>query len=55
MTLTPQSRVDDKGRIAVFDIKVPLVLALGLYERLSDDQLREHIRDLLAEVRRRNA
>jgi hypothetical protein len=51
----PQSKVDANGKIAVFDLKVPLVLALGLYERLTDDQLREHIRDLLAEVRRRNA
>ena len=52
---TPLSKVDSDGRIAVFDLKVPLVLALGLYERLTDDELKEHIRDLLAEVRRRNA
>jgi hypothetical protein len=52
---TPQSKVDEKGRVAVFDLKVPLALALGWYEDLTDDQLREHIRDLLAEVRRRNA
>ena len=51
----PQSKVDDKGRVGVFDIKVPLVLAFGQYEKLTDEQLREHIRDLLAEVRRRNA
>lgn len=52
---TPASKVDANGRIAVFDLRVPLNLALGLYERLSDEELREHIRDLLAEVRRRNA
>lgn len=51
----PQSKVDENGRIAVFDLRVPLALALGHYEKLSDEQLREHIRDLLAEVRRRNA
>lgn len=51
----PRSKVDQKGRVNVFDIKVPLALAFGLYEQLTDEQLREHIRDLLAEVRRRNA
>jgi len=51
----PASKVDQNGRVNVFDIKVPLNLALGLYEKLTDDELREHIRDLLAEVRRRNA
>lgn len=52
---TPQSKVDPEGRVHVFDLQVPLVLALGWYEDLTDDQLREHILDLLAEVRRRNA
>lgn len=51
----PQSKVDRQGRVNVFDIKVPLALAFGLYENLTDDELREHIRDMLAEVRRRNA
>jgi hypothetical protein len=35
-------------------LHVPLLLARGLYERLSDLQLREVTNDLLAERRRRN-
>ena len=46
--------VDSKGRVSVFRLKVPLDLALGHYEKLSHIQLREHLNDLLAEVRRRN-
>ncbi len=34
-------------------LQVPLALACGLYERLSDLQLREAINDLTAERRRR--
>ncbi len=49
----PPSKVDENGRISVFDIKVPLALALGQYEKLTDEQVREHISDLLTEVRRR--
>jgi hypothetical protein len=48
------SKVDNSGKVSVFHIKVPLDLAFGHYEKLSSKQLKEHISDLLAEVRRRN-
>lgn len=44
---------DKAGRISVFDLQVPLNLALGLYERLSDEELEEHYQDIKAEKVRR--
>lgn len=45
---------DKAGRISVFDLQVPLNLALGLYERLSDEELEEHFNDIKAERDRRS-
>lgn len=46
-------KVDKDGRISLFDLQVPLALALGLYEKLTDEELEEHFYDIRAEVRRR--
>lgn len=46
-------KVDKDGKINVFAIKVPLNLALGLYEKLTDDELFEHYWDIQAEFDRR--
>lgn len=45
---------DKSGRISVFDLQVPLNLALGLYERLTDEELEEHFNDIQAELERRS-
>ncbi len=47
------SKVDANGRISVFEIKVPLVLALGQYERLTDTEIHEHLTDIVVEIKRR--
>ncbi len=47
------AKVDDSGKISVFAIKVPLALALGLYEKLTDEELIEHYFDIQAEFDRR--
>lgn len=44
---------DKDGRISVFAIKVPLKLALGLYEQLTKEELEEHYYDIKAELERR--
>lgn len=49
------SKVDDSGKINVFDLKVPLVLALGQLEKLTNDELKEHANDVAAEIRRRQS
>lgn len=47
------TRVDDDGKLSVFDLQVPLNLALGLYEKLSEKELNEHYNDIRAERERR--
>jgi hypothetical protein len=52
--------VDSTGRPVVFAdkgfrLQVPVALAAGRYEQLTDEELEEHYFDIRAEVRRRNA
>lgn len=53
MATFTSSKVDENGRIGVFDLRVPLALALGLYERLTDQELEEHYYDIKHEYERR--
>lgn len=46
-------KVDANGKISVFDLRVPLALALGLYEKLTKKELEEHYYDIRAERERR--
>lgn len=46
-------KVDENGKINVFDLRVPLNLAFGWYEKLSDNELEEHYHDIRAERIRR--
>lgn len=46
-------RADKDGKISVFSIKVPLDVALGLFENLNDHELEEHYYDIRAECERR--
>ena len=48
-----QAKVDEEGKIKVFDLRVPLALALGLYEKLTDKELEEHYYDIQHELARR--
>lgn len=48
-----QAKVDEEGKIKVFDLRVPLALALGLYEKLTDKELEEHYYDIKHELARR--
>lgn len=45
--------VDNEGRISVMRLRVPLAIALGLYEQLTDEQLDDHYHDICAERERR--
>jgi hypothetical protein len=47
------NKVDSDGNISVFVLQVPLALALGLYEKLTDEELDEHYYDIRAERERR--
>jgi len=46
-------KVDKDGRISVFDLRVPLFIALGLFERVEDEKFADHARDVAAELKRR--
>ena len=45
--------IEGKRYIHVHRLRVPVAVALGLYERLSDKQLVEHAQDLQVEAERR--
>lgn len=47
-------KVDKDGKLSVFDLRVPLALALGLYEKLTHKELEEHYYDIRAERQRRD-
>lgn len=47
------SKVDESGKLSVFDLKVPLPLALGHLEKLTDTELHEQLVDLMVEINRR--
>lgn len=49
----PTNKVDTEGKISVFHLQVPLALALGHYEKLTDKELEEHYYDIRAERERR--
>lgn len=45
--------IDRAGWIHTVKLRVPIDLALGLYERLSDEQLADHFWDISHEIDRR--
>jgi hypothetical protein len=53
MATFSSGKVDADGKLRVFDLRVPLALALGLYERLTDKELEEHYYDIKHEYERR--
>lgn len=52
-TATYSKHVDAEGRVSVFRLQVPLALALGLYDDLTDEQLTEHYHDIMEVISKR--
>lgn len=55
-SLTPPEAAESvrQGLLPIDRLQVPLYLALGRYERLTDEELVDHHADIMVEIRRRN-